>query len=448
MNQSCLSTSASAKISLTVRLLAARERIPLQWCPHFPLPKQRRFLRTKELEALYGGAAGGGKSDAILMAALQYVDVPGYAAIIFRRTYADLALPGAIMDRAREWLHGKAKWREQDKTFTFPSGAKLTFGYLDHPNDKYRYQSSEFQFIGFDELTQFLESEYTYLMSRLRRKANVEIPLRMRSASNPGGRGHDWVRNRFMLNPEGRGFVPASLEDNPKIDREGYIKSLSELDPITRAQLLDGDWDADDDGLLDYDTILACQGKCLWSDGIQRPLRPELYLGVDVGRTKDRFAIWTWEKVGDVAWCRELLVLQNIPFSRMKDEVKARLTRGVIKCQIDKGLLGLQLAEELEREHPAIVEGVQLTSGVQGAMAAKLRVGFAERKLRIPDDADLRDDLRLVRKIDTRNGVPVVQTLKGETGHADRFWAGALGYDALIGSPAPSFRRPLIRGRT
>jgi len=380
------------------------------------------------------------------MAALQYVDVPGYAAIIFRRTYADLALPGAIMDRAKSWLYKAARWQEQSKTFTFPSGAKLTFGYLDNPNDKFRYQSSEYQFIGFDELTQFPESDYTYLMSRLRRKTGVEIPLRMRSASNPGGRGHDWVRKRFILDPEGRGFVPASLKDNARnLDVESYVKSLGQLDPTTRAQLLDGDWDADDDGLLDYETILSCQDRCLWSHGIQRPQRPELYIGVDVGRTKDRFAIWTWEKVGDVAWCRELFVKQGISFSEMKDAIKSRLGRGVIKCNIDKGLLGLQLAEELEREHRGIVEGVQLTSGVQGAMAAKLRVGFSEHKVRIPDDAELRDDLRLVRKVDTRNGVPVVQTLKDETGHADRFWAAALGYDALMDTQTVSFRRPIVR---
>ena len=90
------------------------------------------------------------------------------------------------------------------------------------------------------------------------------------------------------------------------------------------------------------------------------------------------------------------------------------------------------MAEELEREHRGIVEGVRHTSGVQGAMAEKIRVGFSEHKVRIPDDAELRDDLRLVRKVDTRNGVPVVQTLKDETGHADRFWAAALGYDALM----------------
>jgi len=98
------------------------------------------------------------------MGALQYVDIPGYAALLLRRRFSDLALPGALMLRADEWLRGTdATWNENKRTWTFPSGAKLAFGYLEHEADKYRYKSSEFQFIGWDELTQFQESQYTYL---------------------------------------------------------------------------------------------------------------------------------------------------------------------------------------------------------------------------------------------------------------------------------------------
>ena len=140
---------------------------------------------------MYGGAAGGGKSSCLLMAALKYVHLPDYSAILFRRTYSDLSLPGALMDRANEWLRGTdAHWQDQKKTWTFPSGSTLTFGYLDNENAKYRYQGSNFDFVGWDELTQFTESQYRYLFSRLRRSAGSDIPLRMRSASNPGGFGH------------------------------------------------------------------------------------------------------------------------------------------------------------------------------------------------------------------------------------------------------------------
>jgi len=224
--------------------------------PHKPTPKQQAFLLLGCREALFGGAAGGGKTDCLLMAALQYVDVPGYSALLLRRTYADLSLPGAIMDRAHDWLAPTAAaWSERDKTWTFPSGARLTFGYLQNDADKYRYQGTELAFCGFDELTQFTQEQYTYLFSRIRRLAGVDVPLRMRAASNPGGVGHAWVYERFMpdLTPEavayrrqiGRAFVPSLLADNPYIDQATYRRSLAELDDVTRRQLEEGLWVTD-----------------------------------------------------------------------------------------------------------------------------------------------------------------------------------------------------------
>jgi predicted phage terminase large subunit-like protein len=179
------------------------------------------------------------------MAALQYVDRPDYAALLLRRTYADLSLPGALMDRANEWWRPTAaRWNDREKTWLFPSGAKVTFGYLETENDKYRYQGAEFQFLGLDEATQFSESQYRYLLSRLRRKEGSEVPLRARCASNPGGVGHEWVKARFVDpgDPD-RPFIPAKLEDNPSLDREEYEHSLAQLDPVTRAQLRSGNWD-------------------------------------------------------------------------------------------------------------------------------------------------------------------------------------------------------------
>jgi hypothetical protein len=185
------------------------------------------------------------------MDALQNVHVKGYAAILFRRTYTDLSLPGAIMDRSHDWLNGTdAKWNDRDKTWTFPSGASLTFGYLDGPRDHYRYQGSEFQYIGFDELTQFLEKQYLYLFSRLRKSVDIPVPLKMRGATNPGDIGHEWVKRRFLDEPEARIFVPAKLEDNPHLDLAEYEQALAQLDPVTRQQLRDGLWVRDTSSLV------------------------------------------------------------------------------------------------------------------------------------------------------------------------------------------------------
>ena len=163
--------------------------------PYRPSPPQAAFLLLDCKEALYGGAAGGGKSDALLAAALQYVDVPGYTALILRRSFRDLALPDAIMHRAKRWLrpHRDVRWSEKDKTFTLPSGATLTFGYLEKEGDELSYQGSAYQYVAFDELTQFQEAQYLYLFSRLRKPEDLLVPLRMRAATNPGGPGHEWV---------------------------------------------------------------------------------------------------------------------------------------------------------------------------------------------------------------------------------------------------------------
>jgi predicted phage terminase large subunit-like protein len=197
----------------------------------------------------FGGAVGGGKSDALLMAALQYVEVPGYAAILFRRTFQDLSLPGALIPRSHEWLsRTKAAWDGIEHQWRFPSGARLAFGYLQHVGDEHRYRSAEFQFLGFDEATQFpSERQVRYVFSRLRRTTGLTgIPLRIRLASNPGGLGHDWVNARYV-DPKTRSsdvvFLPSWLADNPYLDRVEYLSTLeAALDETTLAQLVGGDW--------------------------------------------------------------------------------------------------------------------------------------------------------------------------------------------------------------
>ena len=216
------------------------------YCPEEPSITQKVFLRTNAIEALFGGAAGGGKSSALLMSAMQYVDIPGYSAILFRRTFADLSLPGALMDRFKSWIDEESDihWNANSYVATFPSGARISFGYLNNTNDYLRYKGSEFQFIGMDEVTEIRESDYRYLFSRLRRPATgalSQVPLRMRAASNPAP---NWVRQRFIVEgkEKGRIFVPSKLTDNPGIDADSYRQALSALDPVERRRLEEGDW--------------------------------------------------------------------------------------------------------------------------------------------------------------------------------------------------------------
>ena len=231
-------------------------KLPL-YCPHADTitPKQKVFLFSKALEVMFGGHAGGGKSDALLMAALQYVDVPGYAAIIFRNTYQDLALPGSLLDRAHDWFDDQPEivYRTGTHTFRFPSDATITFGYLDRPNDHLRYKGAEFQYCGFDEVTEIREKHYRYLFSRLRRPSGTaglalsKVPLRMRSATNPAP---NWVRRRFIEEGEknNRLYIPSSLSDNPFVDADSYREATAQLDEVERARLERGDWYAEEEG--------------------------------------------------------------------------------------------------------------------------------------------------------------------------------------------------------
>lgn len=217
-------------------------------------PRQRQFLLLTDVnEVFYGGAAGGGKTYATLIAAAQFAHVPGYSALLLRENFGDLGQPGAWIPLSKSWwLNKGADWNASERRWTFPSGATITFGYLERDDDVYQYDTASYQFIAIDELVQHTEWRYRFMFGRIRRPLVgpvSAVPLRMRAASNPGGKGHSWVKKRF-IDPEtrepGAVFVPAKLDDNAgNMDTEAYRRdSLSKLDPLTRKQREDGDWNA------------------------------------------------------------------------------------------------------------------------------------------------------------------------------------------------------------
>ncbi len=262
--------------------------------PHQPSERQREFLSLDCEEALFGGSTRGGKSDALIMAALQYVDVPGYSAGIFRLADEDYRKPDSILNRAQTWFsETAARWDNTVKGFRFSSGATIHFGTGQNGNiDALRraYQGVPFQFIGIDELTQWSETAYRFLFSRLVRLKGMPVPIRMRSSSNPDGPGHDWVKERFAEHaihvgtgeglkaglerrqsdgtplpkpahyksppsvealeiakllgrePQGAYFVPSFVADNPGVDVDEYRVQLAKLDSVSRAQLEHGNW--------------------------------------------------------------------------------------------------------------------------------------------------------------------------------------------------------------
>lgn len=225
------------------------------WRPH-PGP-QTEFLASPEFEVLYGGAAGGGKSDALLFGGLRQVDSPAYRALLLRQSFPELR---ELMDRAAEFFPRLGgSWSEQQKRWRFASGATFEFGYCASFMDVQRYQGQEFSYIAFDELGNVADPRvWTYLISRCRPKHPSLIPM-MRASANPGGPGHGWLKRRFIDATDGgsrvhtepetgltRAFIPARVTDNPTIltRNPAYVAQLRSLPEMLRRQLLEGDWSA------------------------------------------------------------------------------------------------------------------------------------------------------------------------------------------------------------
>lgn len=400
-----------------------------EFCPHKPWLKQKIFLSLECEEAFYGGAAGGGKSDTLLMAALQYAHVPGYSALILRRDFARLALAGAIMDRAKAWLHNtSARWNDQRKTFSFPSGASLQFGFIDNPQDRFRYASSEYQFIGWDELTEFQLTEdesnpYLFMFSRLRAANGLPVPLRVRSASNPGNIGHAWVKKRFLPEneydpaadvvdgPEGRKFVPARIADNPSINEQSYRAKLQNLPPVTRDRLMHGDWQVAESLAIptSWLTRYTMRGEHYnWDDRQSIDSRDcQRFATIDTaGTSRDKAeeargksaswsvcGIWDYYRKADILFAKHVW-RKRVAWNELVAEIPEVLhAQGVRRVRIENAHYGPVLAEELRKRGfqvelvgpmlPGMADGyrgAKLERAIASGLLARLEVG----KLKLP----------------------------------------------------------------
>jgi len=273
----------------------------------FPTDKQLAALLLDCKELLFGGALAGGKSSYLLQAALQHADKPSYSAIIFRWQLTDLKQPGALISRSHEWLD---RWLSEGVKYVsgehswyfpafYPDGqpgmpARMAFGYIGDAGVKERYQSAEFQYAAFDELTQWPDAtDYDFMHTRLRRRSCPihgkddddnpiwigtcpkcavlsSIPLRMRAATNPGGPGGSWVKKRWGIVPDPkefpdrkaalkalatgqkvnfvstskeRHFIPSFFNDNPHVDTKAYKDMLASLPLSEKSRLMDGNWE-------------------------------------------------------------------------------------------------------------------------------------------------------------------------------------------------------------
>lgn len=219
---------------------------------------------TKSHELLYGGAAGGGKSQWMLWhlyhLALQY---PGFSGLLLRRTYKQLIRTHIRMAFER-FDRSICRYNAVEKTWKFENGSTIEFGFLDTDRDIYNYDSAEYDCVAWDELTQWSDdSNYRYLFSRIRTQmklAKLGLVGHMIAGTNPGRVGGAWVKARFIDvgTPMERWdiydddtdavmtrvFVPATIDDNRFFNRRQYRAGLANLDEKRRRQLELGDWDA------------------------------------------------------------------------------------------------------------------------------------------------------------------------------------------------------------
>lgn len=223
--------------------------------PIIPFYNQVKLLVSawESEDCLYGGGRGGGKTDAFLMGATQFVQFPEWKAGILRLTYKHLSKLGAVMNRAKKWFTLKhiinegiaPHWNRDTTTWEFLSGAGILFGHVQHDDDVDAYQGAELHRLLIEEAVQFSTHKITHLKGSVRKAEGDVLPVNIWYNGNPGGLSHDYFNNKFV---KGKGlFIPSLFKDNKYLNQIKYKKFLSgiaEENPILGRQWEHGDWDA------------------------------------------------------------------------------------------------------------------------------------------------------------------------------------------------------------
>ncbi len=230
--------------------------------------------------------------------------------------------------------------------------------------------------------------------------------------------------------------IYTARRDGLKVDIEELKKGIN--DPDAWAQEYECQFIDEATAYITYEMITACEDEQATSelpDGFIFAGK-EIYIGVDIGRKRDLTVIWLWEKLGDVFWARMVKRLFKAPF-RLQQDILSLYLPLARRCCIDASGLGMQLAEEMITKYGSKVEAVTFTNAVKEDLAVTFRRRFEDRQVRVPIDRDIREDIHSIKKFTTAAGNIRFDAERTELGHADHFWAGALGAHAGSGPSGP-----------
>jgi len=299
--------------------------LDVSWRAH-PGP-QTEALKSNEFEVLYGGARGGGKTDAGLAWLLYNVHNPKYRFLVIRRNADDLS---DWIDRARTFYAPlKAEITGRPATIKFPSGALGRVGHLKDENAYDHYQGHEYHKVLIEELTQIpREDRYLKLLSSCRSTVPEIVPQAFLT-TNPGGPGHVWVKNRFIshgpftsftdpISKRDRIYIPARLKDNPTLQLadpsyEAYLNSLPDQ---TRKAWLDGNWD-----------VFEGQFFNEWNPDIQVckpfeiPKEWARYIGLDYGYAAPSAVTWFAVSPAGITYQYRELYQVGLTYEKLKEAI-------------------------------------------------------------------------------------------------------------------------------
>lgn len=338
----------------------------ITWKPH---PRQAEFLRVPDsvFEAMYGGAAGGGKSEALLNLPItrRWYENPRFKALILRRTFPELESELIVRSESQgiyEAVGGT--YNREKKRWVFKpnghAGGIIQFGHLEYDSDVRKYDSAEYNYIAFDELTSFTEYQYLYLFSRAR-SSSPSLPAIIRSGTNPGGIGHGWVRARFvepapygtLITDKNSGlkriFIQSKAQDNPYLMENDpqYINRLQGMAEKDRRAKLDGDWYTFSGQVFDdyrEERFVSASGEFIEPDNAIHICDPfpipnwwPRVLSVDWGYDAWTYVLWSAISPQGRVYCYREYAIRQAKISQWATEV-GRLSNGekfadIVMCQ-------------------------------------------------------------------------------------------------------------------